>query len=186
MPRRLWRDDRRLATYWSRWPGVWVHGDRAIEHDDGTWELLGRSDDVIKVAGKRIGPAELEGVAGGVAGVVSAGAVGIPDPVKGEVPVVAVVTNRAAAPDVAEAVARAIAQRLGQPLRPQVVCVTELPLTRSGKLHRRALRAWLADDDAGDLTTLQNPDTESAVRAAGAGLRSAARDHGSHRTSSRL
>jgi acetyl-CoA synthetase len=186
MPRRLWRDDRRLATYWSRWPGVWVHGDRAIEHDDGSWELLGRSDDVIKVAGKRIGPAELEGVAGGVAGVVSAGAVGIPDPVKGEVPVVAVVTNRAAAPDVAEAVARAIAQRLGQPLRPQVVSVPELPLTRSGKLHRRALRAWLADDDAGDLSTLQNPDTESAVRAAGAGLRSAARDHGSHRTSSRL
>ncbi|ORW21978.1 hypothetical protein AWC19_13585 [Mycobacterium palustre] len=171
MTNNLWHDsDRYLKTYWSRFPGRWQQGDQAIRHNDGSWELPGRSDDVIKVAGKRVGPAELEALALGVPGVALAGAVGLPHHRKGLVPVIAItLSDTAGAPtDVAAAVSAAVERAMGKPMRPEaVVVVDELPVTRSNKVHRRALRCWLADTDAGDLAALANPQCQNAVREAG-------------------
>ncbi len=163
-------DDRYLETYWSRWPDVWVHGDRAIEHDDGSWELPGRSDDLIKVAGKRVGPVEFEAVATSVDGVLAAAAVGIPDEVKGEVVAVVVLPEPGSdrGPEgLADEVERRIVEALGRALRPAAVLVADdIPLTRSGKVHRRVVRAWLTGTDPGDLSTLENPSAEAAITAA--------------------
>jgi acetyl-CoA synthetase len=86
MTRGFWKDPQRyIDTYWSRFPDVWVHGDWAAVDDDGLWYILGRSDDIIKIAGKRVGPAEVESVLVAHAQVSEAAAVGVPDSIKGEV-----------------------------------------------------------------------------------------------------
>lgn len=174
MTRGFWEEpDRYIATYWSRWPDVWVHGDRAIRYPDGTWELPGRSDDLIKVAGKRIGPVEYESVATEVEGVMAAAAVGVPHPVKGELAAVVILCSEGV--DTAELSSRVeeeIVAALGKAMRPAaVVAVSELPLTRSGKVHRRAVRGWLAGTDPGDLSNLDNPSAEAAIVAAAEQLR---------------
>ncbi|MFN3337752.1 MAG: AMP-binding protein, partial [Thermomicrobium sp.] len=95
----FWRDpDRYLATYWSRWPHLWVHGDWALVDDSGFWYILGRSDDTLKIAGKRLGPAEVESVAVAHPAVQEAAAIGIPDPVKGEALVVFCILRRGTEP----------------------------------------------------------------------------------------
>jgi acetyl-CoA synthetase len=177
MTKGFWREpERYLETYWSRWPGIWVHGDRAIRYEDGSWELVGRSDDVIKVAGKRVGPTEFEAVAAGVPGVAAAAAVGVPHDMKGEVAVVVIVPGAGIADPVALAtqVGDRIASSMGKALRPAAVLPVEaLPLTRSAKVHRRAVRAWLTGTDPGDLSTLDNPEAEAAITAARPRLREA-------------
>lgn len=167
----LFHDEQRyLQTYWSRYPNRWQQGDQAIRHLDGSWELPGRSDDVIKVAGKRVGPSELEALALAVPGVQLAGAVGLSHPRKGLVPVIAITLADSVddAAGVAEDVTAKVVGAMGKPLRPEAVIVLdELPFTRSNKVHRRALRNWLADEEAGDLTALANPGCENDIRAAG-------------------
>jgi acetyl-CoA synthetase len=156
---------------------VWVHGDRAIRDPDGTWEIPGRSDDVMNVGGKRVGPVEYEAVAEQVDAVMSAAAVGVPDPVKGETPVVVVVpaipsADRAA---LAEAVRLKLRDAIGKAMSPAAVLVVDsLPVTRSGKVHRRAVRSWLIGADPGDLSTLDSTESEAAIVAAGAQLRAGA------------
>ena len=169
MTRGFWADDDRyLETYWSRYDGMWLQGDWVIRYPDGTWEMPGRSDDVIKVAGKRVGPSEYESLAVQVPEVLAAAAVGIFDPVRGEVPVVAVVLADGDASDhddVTEKVMTHVGAGVGKAMRPhEIVVLAELPLTRSGKIHRRALRAWLSGADPGDLSSLENPHIESHVR----------------------
>jgi acetyl-CoA synthetase len=84
MTRGFWGDRQRyLDTYWSRWPGVWAHGDWAAVDEDGMWYILGRSDDTIKIAGKRLGPAEVESVLVAHPAVSEAAAIGVPDAMKG-------------------------------------------------------------------------------------------------------
>ena len=86
MTRGFWRDpERYLDTYWRRFPGIWTHGDWASVDEDGYWFLHGRSDDTLNIAGKRIGPAELESAAVGHPAVAEAAAIGVPHDVKGEV-----------------------------------------------------------------------------------------------------
>lgn len=168
MTRSLWGEpERYLEAYWSKFPGQWVQGDRAIRHEDGTFEVRGRSDDVLKVAGKRVGPAELESLAAEVKGVAAAAAVGVDHPTKGQVPVLVVQSVG----DIAEsAVADRIAVAFGKPMRPAAVLVVpDLPRTRSGKIHRRAVRAWVTGSDADDLSTLENPQAEIGVRLAALG-----------------
>lgn len=169
MTRGFWQEPQRYVdTYWSRWPGIWVHGDRAIRYEDGSWEVPGRSDDVMNVAGKRVGPVEYEALAEQVDGVMAAAAVGIPHPVKGEVPVVIVVPSSASDRDaLAAAVRTAIHEAIGKAMSPAAVVVVDaLPITRSGKVHRRAVRAWLLGVDPGDLSTLDSTEAESAFAAA--------------------
>ena len=168
MTRGLYKDpERYLETYWSRWPDVWVHGDWASIDEDGEWFLHGRSDDTIKLSGKRVGPAEVESAAVSHPAVIEAAAVGIPDEVKGEVLWVYVVPAPDAPGDLREQVAGVVAERLGKSFKPSAVKVTSaLPKTRNAKVLRRAVRAVALDRDPGDLSSLEDPSTIEAVRSA--------------------
>jgi acetyl-CoA synthetase len=168
MTRGFWRDpERYLDTYWRKIPGVWVHGDWASVDSDGCWFLHGRSDDTLNIAGKRIGPAELESAAVAHPNVLEAAAVGIPDPIKGEVawlfciPDPSTPSSESLAADIRDAVA----DMLGAAFRPaNVILVSELPKTRSAKIVRRAIRARVLGRDPGDLTSIENPEALEAIR----------------------
>jgi acetyl-CoA synthetase len=158
MTRGFWRDaDRYFETYWSRWPGVWVHGDWAAIDADGLWYILGRSDDTIKVAGKRLGPAEAESALVAHPGVIEAVAIGAPDDLKGEVLVCFCVLGPTVAPTDAlraELTARVVAA-LGKPFAPKAVkFVDDLPKTRNAKILRRVGRAAFLGEDTGDPSAL--------------------------------
>jgi len=159
MTRGIWGDpERYLETYWNRFPGVWTHGDWASVDEDGFWFLHGRSDDTLNIAGKRIGPAELESAAVGHTSVVEAAAVGIPHDVKGEVAWLYCVLADGAETTQDE-VARAVSDELGKAFAPdRVIFVSALPKTRSAKIVRRAVRARALGQDPGDLSTLENPE----------------------------
>jgi acetyl-CoA synthetase len=160
MTRGFWRDlERYRATYWGRWPGVWWHGDWARREPDGTWFILGRSDDTLKIAGKRVGPAEVEAVAELHPGVLESAAIGVPDPVKGEALVLvvcpAVGESRSELPD---ELTRSLGEALGHAFRPRrVLLVERLPKTRSGKIMRRLVRASYLGEDVGDASALEQP-----------------------------
>ncbi|MDQ2655288.1 MAG: AMP-binding protein [Chloroflexota bacterium] len=166
----FWNDpERYLDTYWRRFPDVWVHGDWA-EIDDGGWFIRGRSDDTLKVAGKRVGPAEVESAATAHQGVQEAAAIGIPHPVKGECVVVFCVPKPGQEPSdaLAEEVRRAVGKQLGAALRPERVhWVRDLPKTRNAKIMRRVIRAAYLGLPAGDITALENPAAVQEVAAAG-------------------
>jgi len=170
MTRGFWRDrERYLEAYWRRFPGVWVHGDWASADGDGYWFLHGRSDDTLNIAGKRIGPAELESAAVGHPDVAEAAAVGIPHEVKGEVAWVFCVLGPAAEPsdELAREIGGLVGAELGKAFRPdRVVFVTALPKTRSAKIVRRAVRAQALGQDPGDLSSVENPEAlEEIARA---------------------
>ena len=169
MTRGVWGDDERyLDTYWRRFPGVWTHGDWASIDEDGYWFLHGRSDDTLNIAGKRIGPAELESAAIGSGLVAEAAAVGVPHEVKGEVAWIFCVPAPGTEPDGAR-VGAAVADALGKAFKPErVVWVDALPKTRSAKIVRRAVRARVLGEDPGDLSSLENPESlEEISRAVG-------------------
>jgi acetyl-CoA synthetase len=160
MTRGIWGDDERyLDAYWRRFPGVWTHGDWASVDEDGYWFLHGRSDDTLNIAGKRIGPAELESAAVGSGLVAEAAAVGIPHDVKGEVAWIFCVPRPGADAD-GERVGDAVAAELGKAFKPErIVWVGALPKTRSAKIVRRAVRARVLGKDPGDLSSLENPES---------------------------
>jgi acetyl-CoA synthetase len=167
MTRGIWRDpERYLETYWSRFPGIWSHGDWASVDADGYWYLHGRSDDTLNIAGKRIGPAELESAAIASGVVSEAAAVGVPHEVKGEVAWIFCVPTPGTKPD-EQAVARAVADNLGKAFTPdRILFVAALPKTRSAKIVRRAVRARALGQDPGDLSSLENPESlEEITRA---------------------
>jgi acetyl-CoA synthetase len=164
MTRGVWGDDERyLETYWRRFPGMWTHGDWASVDADGYWFLHGRSDDTLNIAGKRIGPAELESAAIGSGIVSEAAAIGVPHAVKGEVAwIFCVAKPGEAARD--ETVANAVSGVLGKAFKPErVVWVDSLPKTRSAKIVRRAVRARALGKDPGDLSSLENPESLEAI-----------------------
>ena len=170
MTRGFWRDpERYLDTYWRRFPGVWVHGDWASVDEDGYWFLHGRSDDTLNIAGKRIGPAELESAAVAHPAVAEAAAVGVPHEVKGEVAWIFCVASPGFEPseELAAEVAERAAAELGKAFRPdRVVFVPALPKTRSAKIVRRAVRARALGQDPGDLSSVENPESlEDIARA---------------------
>jgi acetyl-CoA synthetase len=174
MTRGFWGDDegRYEATYWSRIPRTWVHGDWASIDADGFWYIHGRSDDTLKVAGKRVGPAEVESAAVSHPAVLEAAAIGVPHDIKGEAVVVLVVLRpkEIADPPLLRAISDTVTEQLGKPLRPEaVVPVETLPKTRSGKVMRRTIRAAWLDRDPGDLSALDNPSALDAIRTAAAG-----------------
>ncbi|HTJ59877.1 MAG TPA: AMP-binding protein [Candidatus Saccharimonadales bacterium] len=172
MTRGFWKDrERYVETYWSRIPNVWVHGDWARVDDQGFWYIEGRSDDTLKVAGKRVGPAEVESAAVANAAVGEAAAIGVPDELKGEAIVVFAVAKPGIATDAAleRSVSDTIAEQLGKPLRPKAVrFIRQLPKTRNGKILRRLIRgAYLGKIDLGDTSSLEDPASLDEVRAAG-------------------
>lgn len=157
MARGFWRDlERYRETYWARWPGVWHHGDWARRGRDGSWTILGRSDDTLKVAGKRVGPAEVERVVNDHPDVVESAVIGIPDPVKGQALVVLVRADERAEPTTLPAeLSQHVTAALGRAFRPgRIVVVEALPKTRSGKVVRRVARAAFLGEHPGDLSSL--------------------------------
>ena len=170
MTRGFWKDrDRYLETYWSRFPGLWTHGDWAIIDADGMWYILGRSDDTIKVAGKRLGPAEVESVLVAHESVVEAACVGVPDVVKGQDVVCFCVLKPGCAGDerLGEELRERVAQSLGKPLKPRtIVFVRDLPKTRNAKIMRRVVRAAYLGEETGDLSALENPGAVEEIRRA--------------------
>jgi acetyl-CoA synthetase len=170
MTRGFWGDRQRyLDTYWSRFEGVWVHGDWAyVDPEDGLWYVLGRSDDTIKVAGKRLGPAEVESVLVGHPWVAEAAAIGVPDELKGEVLVCFVILrpNRQPSDQLSVELSDLVATALGKPLRPKAVhFVGDLPRTRNAKILRRVVKSVYIGSDPGDLSSLENPSALAAIGA---------------------
>ena len=173
LTRGLWRDaERYLETYWRPFPGVWTQGDLAARDEDGLWYLLGRSDDTIKLAGKRTGPAEIEAVLMESGLVAEAAVVGLPDRVTGSALVCVCVPARLAAgqESLPRRIADCLAVRFGAPYRPrQVLLVSDLPKTRNQKIMRRLVRAVLEQNDPGDLGGLANPEVLDELRASARG-----------------
>ncbi len=166
MARGFWKDpERYIETYWSRWPGVWVHGDWARVEEDGHWYILGRSDDTLKVAGKRVGPAEVESILVADPAVTEAAVVGVPDDLKGTAIVAFCVPSGAVDAGLADRLKQRVSAELGKPLCPEkILLVPSLPKTRNGKVMRRVLRATYLGEDAGDTSALDNPAAIEAIR----------------------
>jgi len=160
-------DARYLKTYFERFgEEIWYHGDWAFVDQDGFWFLHGRSDDTIKVAGKRTGPAEVEAAVLAHPSASESAAVGVPDDLKGEALVVFVVVKRGVVESetLRAELSEAVISALGKTLRPKALrFVDALPKTRSGKILRRAIRAMWLGEPPGDLGTLENPDAVAAI-----------------------
>jgi acetyl-CoA synthetase len=152
----FWHDDERyLNAYWKRWPGVWVHGDLASRGADGHWHIHGRSDDTLKVGGRRMGPAEIESALIGLPGVAEAAVIGAPDPLKGQRIVAFVVARPDAGGLEEERVGQGAIAALGKGMAPsRVHVVPGLPKTRNGKIMRRAIRARYLGEPVGDMSSL--------------------------------
>ena len=170
MTRGIWGDpDRYIATYWSRWPDVWVHGDWASIDEDGDWFLHGRSDDTLNVAGKRLGPAEVESILAENDAVAESAAIGVPDSLKGEVIHCFAVLRAGHDPsdDLRDDLRNRVANALGKSFAPQEIrFVAELPKTRSGKILRRLVRKVALNQDLGDLSSIENFEALEAIRRA--------------------
>ncbi len=170
MTRGFWRDEERyLDAYWRRFPGIWTHGDWASVDEDGAWFLHGRSDDTLNIAGKRIGPAEIESAVVAHPLAREAAAIGVPHEVKGEVAwvFVCLMPDAEPSPELATEMAATVAAHLGKAFKPdRVFFVSALPKTRSAKIVRRAVRARALGQDPGDMSSVENPETlEEIARA---------------------
>jgi acetyl-CoA synthetase len=175
MARGFWQErERYLEAYWNRFPGIWVHGDWAMRDADGHWFILGRSDDTLKVAGKRVGPAEVESILVSHPAVTEAAVIGVPDEVKGTAMVAFVVTSdtgQGTSEDkssdsslvtrhlsLQQELKTLVAREMGKPLAPsRIHAVSALPKTRNAKVMRRVIRSAYLGEDPGDLSSLENP-----------------------------
>jgi acetyl-CoA synthetase len=167
MTRGFWGDpDRYEETYWSRWPNTWVQGDFGLVDHDGQWYIQGRSDDTIKIAGKRLGPAEIESILVAHPEVIEAAAIGVPDEIKGNRVVVLCVLTHKSEPldELKQELENLVIKSLGKPLKPsQILFVEDLPRTRNGKVMRRMVRAAYLGIDPGDTSSLVNPESLAAI-----------------------
>jgi acetyl-CoA synthetase len=170
MTRGFWKNPKRYEnTYWSRWENVWVHGDFAAIDSDGLWYILGRSDDIIKVAGKRFGPAEAESVLVSHPAVAEAATIGVPHEIKLNELVVFCVLVPGVEPseELREELKQSVAIAMGKPLTPKAVLfVSDLPKTRNAKVMRRMIRAAYLGEDPGDTSSLVNPEAVEEIRRA--------------------
>ena len=162
----LWNDDDRyIKNYWSIIKDFWVHGDLASKDKDGHWFLHGRSDDTIKVSGKRIGPSELESVIVKSGKAKEVAAVGIPDENKGSKIILSIVLleNSEEKESYFE---NLVINDLGKSFKPdKIIFVKDLPKTRNMKIMRRVIKSCLAKEDPGDISTLLNPESIEEIRA---------------------
>jgi len=167
----FWGDPERYKeAYWSRWPDTWVHGDWVVLDEEGFWTITGRSDDTLNVAGKRVGPAEIESALVNHNAVLEAGAIGVPDDLKGEAAVCFVVLkpDKTPTPQLKKELLDTVADNLGKALRPKDIhFVSDLPKTRNAKVMRRAIRAAFLDKETGDLSSLENANAVDVIREIG-------------------
>ncbi|MCY4731427.1 AMP-binding protein [Natronomonas gomsonensis] len=164
MTKSLWQgDDRYLHEYWSSFqdPPMWDHGDWAQKDEDGFWFLHGRADDALNVAGRKVGPAEIEGALIEHEAVNQAAAVGVPDDTTGTAVVTYVVLEPGyeESEDLKEELRAKVGEEHGKPFRPrEVLFVDEFPKTQSGKIIRRAIQATYTGEDLGDMSSIENPE----------------------------
>ncbi|MFA9418219.1 AMP-binding protein [Natrinema sp. HArc-T2] len=164
MTKSLWSgDERYLEEYWSSFedPPLWDHGDWAQKDEDGLWFLHGRADDALNVAGRKVGPAEVEGAAMEHDSVNQAAAVGVPDDTTGTAVVLYVIVEDGfeEADELREEIRAMVGQEHGKPFRPrEVLFVDEFPKTQSGKIIRRAVEATYTGEDLGDMSSIENPE----------------------------
>ncbi len=170
MTRGFWKEkDRYLETYWSRWENIWVHGDFAAIDSDGLWYILGRSDDTIKIAGKRLGPAEVESILVAHPAVVEAAAIGVPNDIKGSELVLFAVLAPGTEPSdrLRNELHDMVVSEMGKPLAPKAVLfVSDLPKTRNAKVMRRMIRAAYLGREPGDTSSLVNPQAVDEIKMA--------------------
>ncbi len=170
MTRGFWQDEQRyLDTYWSQFENVWVHGDFAAIDEDGLWYILGRSDDTIKVAGKRLGPAEVESVLVNHDAVTEAAAIGVPHKIKGSEVVCFCVLAPGCQPsdELRAELQSKVAAEMGKPLAPKEIWfVSDIPKTRNAKVMRRIIRSAYLGNDPGDTSSLVNPEAVDEVKRA--------------------
>ena len=162
----LWGDDDRyINNYWTVIKNFWVHGDLASRDKDGHWYLHGRSDDTIKVSGKRIGPSELESVVVKSGKVKEVAAVGIPDESKGSKIILSIVPLAEKDELKADFFADLIIKDLGKSFKPdKIIFVKDLPKTRNMKIMRRVIKSCLTNEDPGDVSTLLNPESVEEIK----------------------
>ena len=168
MTRSLWNADAKyLETYWSKFPGVWNHGDWAIVDSEGDWFLRGRADDTLNIAGRRVGPGEIESALIEHDAVSEAAAIGVPDQLKGTELVCFVVLHPGVEEDesLRLELIEQVVEALGKVDRPRTVYfVDDLPKTRSAKIVRRLIRArHLGEQDLGDLSSVANPEALESI-----------------------
>ena len=168
MTRGFWNEpDRYLDTYWSKWPNIWYHGDWAKIDEDGFWSLHGRSDDTIKIAGRRTGPAEIEAALIEHPAVSEAATIGVPDEIKGEDLVCFVVLKPGNEPseDLKEKLKKQVIKIMGKTLKPRDICfVNDLPKTRSAKIVRRIIKASYLKEEITDISSVENPQSIDEIR----------------------
>jgi acetyl-CoA synthetase len=164
MTRSFLNDDARyLDTYFSRFPGVWYHGDWARQDEDGQWFLYGRTDDTFKVAGKRVGPGEVEGALAAHPAVSEAAVIGVPDDIKGTA-LVGFVTFKPGRSATGDELVALVTRRLGKPLAPREVHpLPAIPKTRSGKIVRGAITRVFLGQSPGDVASIENPEALEAI-----------------------
>jgi acetyl-CoA synthetase len=168
MLRTIYGDDERYRqTYWTKWPGIYFTGDGAKRDRDGYFWILGRVDDVLNVAGHRIGTMEVESALVSHAAVAEAAVVGKPHDLKGQA-LVAFVILRAgvdAAPGLVDELKQHVVEKIGAIARPDDIHITpDLPKTRSGKIMRRLLKDIAGGGTLGDVTTLADPAVVAALK----------------------
>ena len=168
MTRGFWKDRQRyLETYWNRFENVWLHGDYAATDEDGLWYILGRSDDTIKVAGKRLGPAEVESIVNAHPAVTESAAIAIPHKIKDNVVILFCVLRNGKEPtkELRQELMDLVIKDLGKPLRPKAIKFTKsLPKTRNAKVMRRVIRAAYLGEDPGDVSSLENAGAVDDIR----------------------
>jgi acetyl-CoA synthetase len=171
MTRGFWNEPNRyIETYWSKWPNIWYHGDWAKIDEDGFWSLHGRSDDTIKVAGRRTGPAEIEAALIEHNAVSEAATIGVPDDLKGEDIVCFVVLKPGYDPseELRDELKAQVVKIMGKTLKPRdIKFVQDLPKTRSAKIVRRIIKAKFLGEGLNDISAVENPQAiEEIERAA--------------------
>lgn len=166
MARGFWQEPQRyIETYWSRFDKIWVHGDWAMQDEDGHFYILGRSDDTLKVAGKRVGPAEVESLLVAHELVSEAAVIGVPDEIKGTKMIAFCVLNVEKTDNLEAELKNLVAKDMGKALAPSKIhFVSALPKTRNAKVMRRVLRAAYLGEDAGDLSALENPNAVKEIK----------------------
>ena len=164
----FWNEPERYEqAYWNVYENVWVHGDWISRDNDGFWTITGRSDDILNIAGKRIGPAEIESALIKHPLVIESACISAPHPIKGECPVCFVVLKKEASASIEleNELTQLTAKSLSKALIPEKVhFVPTLPKTRNGKIIRRVIKAAYLNKPEGDLSSLDNPESLIIIR----------------------
>lgn len=167
MARGVWGDqDKFLKTYYAQFPGHYFSGDGALVSDDGLYRIIGRTDDVIKVSGHRLGTAEIENAINSHELVAESAVIGVPHEIKGEGIHCFVIVKKAPGTLMPQVISDIIVKEIGAIARPEkIYLVADLPKTRSGKIMRRILKKIIAgEEELGDISTLVNPDIIQQIK----------------------